>query len=214
MIPDAPLSTRLSLMAITDPVAKPGLVPAAIEAIRAGAPALQIRWKGATARQLLSLADELRPVARATGALLIVNDRLDVAIAAHADGVHLGDDDIPLEVARRIAPTPFLIGRSVDTVADAIAAERDGADYIGAGPVHPTNSKGDTGPIMGVEGISRICEAVTIPVLGIGGIAPGTAAEVVRAGAAGVAVLGGIMFADDAAEATRQLLEEVAGQPS
>ena len=207
MSADWPLRRQLSLMVVTDPRATGGLIEAARKALGAGAPAIQLRWKGATARQLFEAAEALKQVA--AGALFIVNDRLDVALAAGADGVHLGDDDIPLEVARGIAPPPFVIGKSVDTVDEAVAAARAGADYLGAGPVYGTTSKADTGPVMGLDLLAEICSAVDAPVVGIGGIGIGGAAPVVGAGAAGAAVLGSIMFSDDPAAATRALLSEL-----
>ena len=209
MSAEPPLRRQLALMVVTDPRATGGLIEAAGKALGAGAPAIQLRWKGATARQLFEAAEALKPVAAHAGALFIVNDRLDVALATGADGVHLGDDDIPLEVARRIAPPPFVIGRSVDTVDEALAVARAGADYLGAGPVYGTTSKADTGPLMGLDLLGKICSAVDVPIVGIGGIGIGGAAPVVGAGAAGVAVLGSIMFADDPAAATRALLGEV-----
>lgn len=201
-------------MAITDPAATAGLVEAANRVVAAGVPALQLRWKGATARQLLAIAEAFRPTTSAARTLLILNDRLDVALAAGADGVHLGDDDIPLHVARRLAPTPFLIGRSVDTPEEAVAAERAGADYLGAGPVFATGSKLDTGPVLGLDGFARVCRAVSVPVVGIGGVAAANAADVFRAGAAGVAVLGAVMFAGDPGEAVKGLMREVRGLSS
>lgn len=192
-------------MAITDPGATGGLVAAAAAALEGGATSIQLRSKSASASELHADATKLATLAKGSDALLIVNDRLDVALAAGAHGVHLGDDDLPLAEARRVAPPRFVIGKSVDTVVEAREAQAQGADYLGAGPVYRTGSKADTGPVMGISLLREICAAVSIPVVGIGGITVDGAADVVRAGAAGVAVIGSIMFAADPEEATRRL---------
>lgn len=209
MTSNRPLGERLCLTVITDPGAKGGVVEVVRAAIEAGAPSIQLRWKNGTSRQMVELATELREMTRRAGAMLLVNDRLDVALAANADGVHLGDDDIPLEAARRVAPAGFIIGRSVDTADEARAAESGGADYVGAGPVYATASKLNTGPVVGVEGIRRICQATRLPVVGVGGVGSGGAGAVIRAGARGVAVIGAVMNEDDAGAATRALMAEV-----
>lgn len=209
MTANRPLAERLRLMVITDPAAEGGVVEVVRAAVEAGAPAIQLRWKNGTARQMVELAMELRQVTRLAGATLLVNDRLDVALAADADGVHLGDDDIPLSVARQVAPPGFIVGRSVDTADEARAAEAGGADYVGAGPVYATTSKLNTGPVLGLEGIRTICRATQLPVVGVGGVAVGGAGAVIRAGAAGVAVIGAVMHAADAGAATRELMDEI-----
>lgn len=200
----ARLGSRLRLYVVTDPAARGGLVPATRAALSGGATAIQLRWKDASARQLMEAGRQIASLRETHDFLFIVNDRLDVALALGADGVHLGDDDIPLPAARAIAPSGVIFGRSVDSVEEAEAAERQGADYLGAGPVYPTGSKVDTGPVMGLDGLRRISEAVTIPVVGIGGISNETIRSVGR-NAAGAAVLGAVMFSDDARRATQSL---------
>jgi thiamine-phosphate pyrophosphorylase len=204
------LRERLALIVITDPAARLGVVPAVEAALRAGVRTIQLRWKDASPHDLIPLGARLRQRTRQAGALLIVNDRIDVALAIEADGAHLGDDDLPLEVARRIVPAHFILGKSVDTPTEAAAAERSGADYIGAGPVYSTASKSDTGPVMGPAGMQAIRAATRLPLVGIGGVGiGGSAFDVVRAGADGVAVIGAVMGADDPETAARSLLEEV-----
>jgi thiamine-phosphate pyrophosphorylase len=205
------LAHRLALMAITDPAATIGVVDATRAALAGGATSIQIRWKHATARELVELVRALRQVASDAGALLIVNDRVDVALAADADGAHLGNDDLPLRAARSIAPPGFLLGRSVDTPAEAATAEREGADYVGFGPIFPTPSKADTGPVVGPAGIAAVRAATGLPIVAIGGIGPGRAGEVVRAGADGIAVLGAIMMSREPERVTRELLQEISG---
>jgi thiamine-phosphate pyrophosphorylase len=175
-------------------------------ALQGGATAFQLRNKGDTARELLEVAHELRPLTRDMGALLFINDRLDVAMAAGADGVHLGPDDMPVEAARAAAPREFLIGRSTDDPAIARDAVLAGASYIGCGTVFATTTKTDAGDVIGLEGLRLVTQAVEVPVVGIGGITPGRAASVIAAGAAGVAVVGAIMQASDPAAVVRSML--------
>jgi thiamine-phosphate pyrophosphorylase len=204
------LREALRLIVITDSaLAGPRSVVEVVEAaLRAGARAIQLRDKKASARDLLAQARRLRSITRKWDALLFVNDRLDVALASGADGVHLGPDDLPVAAVRRAAPAGFLIGHSTDIPSVAGRSAADGADYIGCGAVFPTSSKADAGTEIGVEGLARVAGAVEIPVVGIGGITPERAWAIAReTGAAGVAVIGAVMGAADPAEATRQLLE-------
>lgn len=166
--------------------------------LEAGAPAVQVRDKHATARELYEQAIRLRALTTEYGALLFVNDRLDVALAARADGVHLGPSDLPLEAARRVAPAPFLIGISTDDPGTARRAEAAGADYIGCGAVFGTTTKAEVqGEEIGPEGLALVAAVVSIPVVGIGGITPDNAPDLATTGAAGVAVVGALMAAED-----------------
>ncbi len=205
MTPDDPdgrgddLAPRLRLIVITDAtLAAPRSVLSVVEAaLGAGAPAVQLRAKGASARELMALGGDLRDVTRAAGALFFVNDRLDVALALGADGVHLGPDDVPVSAARRVVPDGFLIGYSTDDPAAARSAVEAGADYLGCGTVYPTTSKADAGHSIGPEGLRRVVTSVNVPVVGIGGIGPARVSDVAATGAAGVAVIGAVMQADD-----------------
>jgi thiamine-phosphate diphosphorylase len=178
-------------------------------AVAGGATALQLRDKRATGRELVLRARRLRDLARTEGVLFVVNDRVDVALAAEADGAHVGDDDLPVADARRLLGPGRVVGASAGTVEDALRAEREGADYLGVGPVFPTGTKPDAGAAIGVEGLRTIAQAVRIPVVGIGGITADNAEEVIRAGAAGVAVISAVADADDMVQATRRLREAV-----
>jgi len=175
-------------------------------ALAAGAPAVQLRHKTATPARLLELAREIRDLTRAAGALLFVNDRLDVALAAGADGVHLGPEDLPVAAARAVAPDGFLIGYSTDRPDRAARAVRDGADYIGCGAVFGTTSKQVDGERIGPAGLERVVRAVDRPVVGIGGIDTDNVRQVAATGAAGAAVIGAVMAAPDPAAAVRSLL--------
>jgi thiamine-phosphate diphosphorylase len=205
------LARRLSLIVITDPSCGEGrsIVDVVRAALRGGAPSIQLRGKDQAAREQVDLARALLAETRAAGALLWVNDRLDVALAAGADGVHLGQDDLPVDAARRIVPAGFRIGISAETPELARTAERDGADYVGTGPVYTTGSKADAGEAVGCERIAQVASAVRIPVVGIGGIGEANAGAVVRAGAAGVAVISAVMQSADPEAATRALLRAI-----
>jgi thiamine-phosphate pyrophosphorylase len=136
---------------------------------------------------------------------LIINDRLDIALASGAEGLHIGQSDLPLKEARRIGGAGLIIGVSASTPEKALEAERDGADYIGAGAVFPTGSKADVSTIIGIEGLMSICSAVKIPVVGIGGIGQGNAKDIMAAGAAGAAVISAILSQPDIREAAAAL---------
>lgn len=207
---------RLRLIVVTDPDCGAGraVVDVVRAALRGGAPAIQLRMKGAAAREMADAARAVLAETRAAGALLFVNDRVDVALAAGADGAHVGQDDLPGRAARAIAPPGFLLGVSAETAALARQAERDGADYVGVGPVYATGSKADAGDAVGVERIAEVAAAVRIPVLGIGGITVANAPPVLRAGAAGVAVISAVMRADDPQAAVRALLGHSPGGKS
>jgi thiamine-phosphate pyrophosphorylase len=158
------------------------------DAVRAGVDMLQVRERDLDGGQLAELVGELVRLARGTDTKVVVSDRLDVALACGADGVHLRGDSMPAASARSIAPRGFLIGRSVHEAAEAIAAAPD-VDYLIAGTVFPTPSKPGLTAGLGVAGLGRICGAVRVPVLAIGGIGFDRLPEVARSGAAGVAAI-------------------------
>jgi thiamine-phosphate pyrophosphorylase len=204
----AELSRYLRLLVVTDgPLAAPRSVEDVVrEALAGGAAAIQLRNKGESARELLEVGRVLRELTRAAGALLFVNDRLDIALALEADGVHVGPDDLPVTSVRTVAPPGFLVGRSADDPEVARRAIADGADYIGCGAVYATSTKLDAGDVIGLSGLRTIVESVDRPVVAIGGITVERAAEVAATGVAGIAVVGAVMSAADPAAATRALL--------
>ncbi|GGM41375.1 thiamine phosphate synthase [Haloarcula argentinensis] len=182
------------------------------EAIDGGVGVVQLREKDRTARERYELGLELRELTREAGVTFVVNDRVDIAQALDADGVHLGDDDLPVPVARELLGDDALIGRSVSTVEDAQEAAAAGADYLGVGAVFATGSKDDIDDdeyAVGTDRVAAIAEAVDIPFVGIGGITAENAAEVVEAGADGVAVITAITRADDPAAAAEALQHAV-----
>ena len=177
-------------------------------AIEGGVDVVQLREKDATARERYNLGLKLREATREAGIPLVVNDRVGVAAAIDADGVHLGDDDLPVAAAREVLGEEAIVGRSVSLVEDAVEAERAGADYLGVGAVYATGSKDDIDDeeyAIGLDRVEAIADAVDIPVVGIGGITADNADDVAAAGADGVAVITAITDATDPAAATRDL---------
>ena len=188
-------------------LAAPRSVVEVVEAaLGAGAPAIQLRNKGESARALHEVGLVVRELTRRSGALFFVNDRLDVALSLGADGVHLGHDDIPVRAARAVVPEGFLIGYSTDDPAEATRAVGEGADYIGCGTVYRTSTKADAGAAIGAGGLARVAHAVAAPVVGIGGIDEHRVGEVAASGAAGVAVVGAVMRANDVGATVGRLL--------
>jgi thiamine-phosphate pyrophosphorylase len=178
-------------------------------AVRGGATAIQLRDKAWPARLLLEAGRRLMEITRPAGVPLIVNDRVDVGLALDADGVHVGQEDIPVADARRILGPGKIVGASAATVEEARQAEADGADYVGVGSLFPTASKPDAGESIGPAALRPIKAAVAIPVVAIGGITHDNAADAIRAGADGIAVISAVMAAEDVAGAARRLLEAV-----
>ena len=205
------LREALRVLVITDArLAAPRRVTEVVRAaLEAGARSVQMRNKGEEPRALVELGRELRTLTREHGALLLVNDRVDVALAVQADGVHVGPHDLPVAAVRSITPPGFLVGRSADDPDVALRAVAEGADYIGCGTVYATTTKADAGEVIGLEGLAAVARAVPVPVVAIGGITVERAGEIVPTGAAGVAVVGAVMSAADPAEAVRRLLRSL-----
>jgi thiamine-phosphate pyrophosphorylase len=174
-------------------------------ALDGGVDGVQLREKDLLGAELLRLATALRELTARYDAALLVNDRIDVALAAGADGVHLPRDGFPVPAARALLGARRLIAVSTHAPAEVTAAAAEGADFVVFGPVYATASKAAFGPPRGTEDLARACAASTIPVLAIGGITAGRTAAVRAAGASGVAVVSAIMAAEDAAEAAREL---------
>jgi thiamine-phosphate pyrophosphorylase len=177
------------------------------EALAGGADMIQLRHKSASDAALKVLAIKVRGLTAAAGRRLIINDRLNVALDVDADGVHLGEADLPVKTARRLAGARLIIGASAGTVDTALAAQAAGADYIGVGPVYPTASKIDARPVIGLEHLLSICRAVRVPVIAIGGIDDSRVPAVMAAGAAGVAVISAVAGALDPRAATARIKE-------
>jgi len=175
------------------------------EVLRGGASIIQLRDKIGTTRMIYELALRCREVTNLYQVPLIVNDRLDVALAVEADGVHLGQDDLPVRTARRILGPHKIIGISVINLEEAWQGQADGADYVSISPVFKTVSKSDTREPAGLETLRQVKRELRIPVIAIGGIASENVSQVFSAGCDGVAVISAIFTQQDAFEATRQL---------
>ncbi len=174
-------------------------------AYEGGADAVQLRMKHSDGREMLEQALEIRKVADEYCRFFFVNDRVDIAMASGADGVHLGQSDIPLEVARDLMGETAIIGISVDNVEQAVAAAEGGADYIGIGAIFNTSTKPDAKQGVGLGAIYEIRQAVDIPIVAIGGINRGNIQDVVRAGADAAAVVSAVVAQDDIKSAAHEL---------
>lgn len=202
-------STSLRVMVVTHPSPACGrpLVDVVADCLDAGANAIQLRDKYATDEELSRLGGQLADLAHSRGAVLIVNDRFDVALAAGADGVHLGPADLPIEAVRPHVSEDFLIGYSTDDPIAGMLAANAGADYLGVGAVYGTTSKeGLDGEAIGPDRVERVLHAAGLPGVGIGGITVENAGAVFDTGA-GVAVLSAVMHADDPGEVVRRLVK-------
>jgi thiamine-phosphate pyrophosphorylase len=173
--------------------------------------AIQLREKDLTGRELLALARELRKISTAHGALLLINDRIDVALACEADGVHLPADSFMVRDARELLGKSKLIGCSTHSIAEVEAANRAGANFIVFGPVYDPISKSAYGPAAGVEALREACEVSDIPVYALGGITLERIEELSECELAGVAVIGSVFGASSPGDATLALLQAVAG---
>jgi thiamine-phosphate pyrophosphorylase len=198
---------KIDLYVITDESIAGGLSHAEIahRAIAGGADVIQLRDKACGSRELCRIGRVIREITRKTGTLFIVNDRLDVALACGADGIHLGQDDMRAGTARQIAPPGFIIGVSVGTLEEAVRAEQEGADYLSVSPLFSTASKLDAGYGLGLETLREIGQNTSIPVIAIGGINSGNINDAIAAGADGIAVISAVVGRQDIAAAARDL---------
>lgn len=202
---------RLSgLYVITDSQLCPGRTHAQIAraAVDGGAKFVQIRDKLASDREFYEAALEVREITEAAGAMFFVNDRLDVAAAVGADGVNIGQSDLPVDIARGLLGESVIIGVSADNVEQAKQAQEDGADYVGFGPIFSTTTKLDAGPVSGLETLRKVCHEISLPVIAIGGISLGNIGSVAANGAACAAVVSAVVCADDMSTATSDLAQE------
>jgi len=179
---------------------------AAEKVIQAGVKVLQLRDKTTPKKDLIPLAHELEALCRQRDVLFIINDYLDIALAADADGLHIGQEDFPVDEARRLLPPDKILGCSADSIAEALAAEKAGADYIAVGAIYPTGSKNDAG-VVGPQRLKLVKPAIHIPLVAIGGINKNNAREVIEAGADSVCVISAVLNAPDMTLEARQLIE-------
>ncbi len=176
-------------------------------AIVGGADAIQYRQKSGSTREMIEIARNMKRLCSEADVTFIVNDRLDVAIAAEADGVHLGQEDFPIPMARELLGEGRIIGGSAATLDEARKCLSEGADYVGFGPVYPTSSKDDAGPVSGIDILKQVVEIIPVPIIAIGGVGAENIPDVMRAGAHGIAVISAVCCQDDPEKATRAIYQ-------
>ena len=181
--------------------------------LSAAAPAIQLRERDLSARELLTLAREVQVLTASRRSQLLINDRIDVALALEGVGVHLRSNSLPVLVARELLGAQRLLGISVHTVEEGLLAQSQGADYVVLGPIYETPSKQMFGPPLGIHTLEKACRLISIPIIGIGGVTAARAREMRCAGAFGAAVITAILGADDIESATRELLDAVTPVP-
>jgi len=174
-------------------------------AIAGGADTIQFRQKTGETMQMIRIAEQIQALCKRGGVAFIINDRVDIAIAAHADGVHLGQEDFPIPLARKLLGEGAIIGGSAKNVEEARKCFLQGADYIGFGPVYPTSSKEDAGPVSGLDLLRQVVEKIPLPIIAIGGINKDNTLLVRETGAYGIAVISAVCCEKDPEEATRCL---------
>ncbi len=203
------LIRALQVYVITDERGEDGqLLDIVEQAIVGGATAIQLRRKQTLGRRFVELGRALRKLTRERGVLFFVNDRVDVAAIVDADGVHVGQDDISCRDARQLLGKDKWIGVSAETVAEALAAQAEGADYLGVGAIYPTPSKPDA-KITGLDGLAEITRRVNLPIVAIGGVHLNNMIESLERGAHGVAVVSEVMSASQPREATQAIAQKV-----
>lgn len=180
------------------------------QAIRGGAKVIQLRCKERSTREFLAIAGDLKKICADNGILFIVNDSLEVALASGADGLHVGQDDLPVKTARKLIPIDMILGSSVSTVDEARTALAEGADYLGVGAIYATATK-ESAAAVGPGRLKEIKKAVNLPVVAIGGINKGNISAVMKAGADAAAVISAVMDAENVEKAVRQLVDIIEG---
>jgi thiamine-phosphate pyrophosphorylase len=205
------LSSRLALQVLTDRDWSLGRSTLAVAeaAIDGGATTIQLRDKDVDIRTLIEEGKALRKLTQQRNVLLIVNDRVDVALAIEADGVHVGQNDMPGELARKLIGPDRILGISAGSMDEAVAAAAAGADYLGVGPIFATRGKADAGAPVGLGLLTELKRRYTTPLIAIGGITAENAGTVIRAGASGIAVITAVVNAVDVTEATRVLAHAI-----
>jgi thiamine-phosphate pyrophosphorylase len=174
-------------------------------AISGGADTVQFRQKTGETIQMIRIAEQIQALCKRAGVTFIINDRVDVAIASHADGVHLGQNDFPISLARKLLGEGAIIGGSASNMGEARKCLLDGADYIGFGPVYPTASKENAGPAAGLDLLKQVVEEIPLPIIAIGGINKDNTPLVRETGVYGIAVISAVCCEKDPAEAAKCL---------
>ncbi len=178
-------------------------------ALEGGADTIQLRQKTGSTREMIEIALQMKRLCGESGVLFVVNDRVDVALASGADGVHLGQDDFPIPLARKLLGEESIIGGSAGTLEEVRKCLSEGVDYVGFGPVYPTASKEDAGPASGLGLLREVAEAVPLPVIAIGGVDEENTHDVMQAGAHGIAVISAVCCQENPEQATRALSQVI-----
>jgi len=200
--------TRLYVIIDTETLDFKGELDAARKTIKGGAKVIQLRDKKYSKGELLSIAQKLVDLCHKYNVLFIVNDYLDITLASEADGIHIGQEDLPLSVIRKELPIDKVIGLSTNTVTQARKAESEGADYVAVSSIFPSSTKPEA-TVVGLERLRRIKKAVSVPVVALGGINRQNIREVIKAGADAAAVISAVLNQKDIASATRRLVKEI-----
>lgn len=179
------------------------------QALKGGVEAVQLREKDMTTRDLLAMAYKLRELTKKYNTRLFINDRVDIAMAVEADGVHLGGTGIPVEAARKVAGALMLVGRSTHGIDEAVEAEKAGADFITFGPVFETSSKRQYGKPLGLDMLKKAAGRVSLPILAIGGVKEESIRDIMAAGAYGIALISGILASDDIQSSTENYVRTI-----
>jgi thiamine-phosphate pyrophosphorylase len=203
------LSSRLLLVTDRHQTKGRPLVPLLQRVLSAAVPIVQLRERDLSARELVTLAREVQVLTASRRSQLLINDRIDVALALEGVGVHLRSNSLPVSVARELLGAQRLLGISVHTVEEAVLAQSQGADYVVLGPIYETPSKQMFGPPLGIHILEKACRLIRIPIIGIGGVTAARAREMRCVGAFGAAVITAILGADDIESTTRELLDAV-----
>lgn len=199
----------LSLYVLTESFEDVTPVSIAESACAGGAGVIQYRHKNVSTIEMLNNARAILDITRKYGRSLIINDRIDIALAVKADGVHLGPDDMPVSIARRLMGPMAIIGASTGTIEEAIEAEAEGASYIGVGCIYGTNSKNDAGEAIGAEIIKEMKQIIKIPIVAIGGITISKVSELIQNGTDGIAVISAITRTKNIKTASREFIKEI-----
>jgi thiamine-phosphate pyrophosphorylase len=199
---------RLYLVTDRNVLGNRDLIQSVEEAIQGGATVVQLREKNCSSLDFYHLALQLKEVTSKYGVPLIINDRLDIALAVKADGLHIGQEDLPLTVVKTIVGYDMIIGVSANTLEEALLAEKQGADYVGIGAVYPTDTKQDADYVT-LDDLRSIRKAISIPIVGIGGINEENVVEVMGTNIEGVAIVSAILGKQDIKNATEELLKKI-----
>lgn len=197
----------LSLYLVTEEsIAIEELTKIIAQSVSGGVSIVQLREKNNSSLSFYEKASALKQLLNELSIPLIINDRVDIALAVGADGIHIGQDDLPLPVVKKMVPEDMIVGVSVSTLEEALEAERNGADYIGVGSVFPTKTKQDA-TLMALEDLGEICRGVSIPAVAIGGITADNISALSDSGLSGTAVVSAIMNAENPKTASESLLK-------